>query len=260
MDFIIVGVAALIASLLTFFSGFGLGTMLTPVFFLFFEMEVAIAMTGIVHLLNNIFKFALVKRWVNFGVLLRFGLPSMLGAFIGAQLLFYLSDLDPFFKYKINFQEFTVTPVNMIIAFLLIFFVIFEAVPKFKNYQLGPKHLIPGGVLSGFFGGLSGHQGALRTMFLVKAGLSKEAFIATGISIACLVDLTRLTIYWSKLKTLNILENWEILSVAIVSAFLGAIIGKLALKKTTFRMIQITISILIVAIAVGLGSGLLSPF
>lgn len=44
-----------------------------------------------------------------------------------------------------------------------------------------PPHWLPlGGLLSGFFGGLSGNQGALRSAFLLKAGLSKEAFIATG--------------------------------------------------------------------------------
>jgi len=35
MEFIIVALFALFASLLTFFSGFGLGTILTPVFALF---------------------------------------------------------------------------------------------------------------------------------------------------------------------------------------------------------------------------------
>ncbi|MHB8259583.1 MAG: hypothetical protein ACYDCN_05425 [Bacteroidia bacterium] len=60
MELVIISTVALVASLLTFFSGFGLGTILTPVFVLFFPVEVAIALTGIVHLLNNFFKIALV--------------------------------------------------------------------------------------------------------------------------------------------------------------------------------------------------------
>ncbi|MCK7522012.1 MAG: hypothetical protein MZV64_32195 [Ignavibacteriales bacterium] len=35
MDLLIISIAALIASLLTFFTGFGLGTILTPVFVIF---------------------------------------------------------------------------------------------------------------------------------------------------------------------------------------------------------------------------------
>jgi uncharacterized membrane protein YfcA len=56
MELMILCLAALIASLLTFFSGFGLGTILTPVFAIFFPIEIAIALTGVVHFLNNIFQ------------------------------------------------------------------------------------------------------------------------------------------------------------------------------------------------------------
>lgn len=56
MELIILCLAALIASLLTFFSGFGLGTILTPVFAIFFPLEIVVALTGVVHFLNNIFK------------------------------------------------------------------------------------------------------------------------------------------------------------------------------------------------------------
>ncbi len=38
--------------------------------------------------------------------------------------------------------------------------------------------------MTGFFGGLSGMQGAMRSAFLAKSGLGKEAFIATGAVIA----------------------------------------------------------------------------
>jgi uncharacterized membrane protein YfcA len=59
MEIVAVSVVALLASLLTFFSGFGLGTILTPVMVFFFPIEVAIALTGVVHFTNNIFKLIL---------------------------------------------------------------------------------------------------------------------------------------------------------------------------------------------------------
>ena len=61
MELFVIAAVALIASLLTFFSGFGLGTILTPVLVIFFPVEIAIALTGIVHLLNNFFKIAISK-------------------------------------------------------------------------------------------------------------------------------------------------------------------------------------------------------
>ncbi len=67
MELLIVCAAALVASGLTLFSGFGLGTLLMPVFALFVPLELAVAMTAVVHLANNLFKVGLLGRradWV----------------------------------------------------------------------------------------------------------------------------------------------------------------------------------------------------
>jgi uncharacterized protein len=50
-------------------------------------------------------------------------------------------------------------------------------------------------VLSGFFGGLSGNRGALRSAFLLKLGLKKEVFIGTGVVAAVVVDMAHLLVY-----------------------------------------------------------------
>ena len=53
---IVIGLVAFGVSLLTLFSGFGLGTLLLPAFAVFFPIEVAVASTAIVHAANNLFK------------------------------------------------------------------------------------------------------------------------------------------------------------------------------------------------------------
>jgi uncharacterized membrane protein YfcA len=62
VDLFVVCFAALVASALTLFSGFGLGTLLMPVVALFFPLDLAIAMTAMVHLANNLFKIGLLGR------------------------------------------------------------------------------------------------------------------------------------------------------------------------------------------------------
>ena len=79
------------ASMLTFFSGFGLGTMLLPVFLLFFPIDLAIAMTAVVHFLNNIFKTGLIGGQAVRDVVLKFGIPALVFAFFGAKVLAYLA-------------------------------------------------------------------------------------------------------------------------------------------------------------------------
>ncbi len=256
-EIIIVCIAAFLASILTFFSGFGLGTLLMQVFALFFPVEVAIALTGVVHFANNLFKMALVGKHTDRQVLLHFGIPALFAAFAGAWLLMQISGFQPLFSYHLGEKQFEVTPVKLVIAVLLLFFSLFEVIPQFQKIQFGKNKLILGGILSGFFGGLAGIQGALRSAFLIKAGLSKEAYIATGVVIASLVDVTRLSVYAERFTSSGLHENVGLLVSAIASAILGALIGKKLLKKITLGFVQIFVAVMLVLIALALGAGLI---
>ena len=257
MDFIVIGFAAFFTAILTFFSGFGLGTILAPVFAIFFPIDVAIALTGVVHFTNNVFKIFLVGKQTNKTVLLRFGIPAIIAAFAGAWLLMRITALPSLFEYSLWGKSFEVTPVKVIIALILIVFSLFEILPSVQKWQFGKDKLILGGVLSGFFGGLSGIQGALRSAFLIKSGLSKEAYIATGVVIASLVDFTRLSVYASRFAAAHLHENIALLATATLAAIAGALIGKKLLKKVTQRSIQLLVAIMLVFISLALGLGII---
>ena len=139
----------------------------------------------------------------------------------------------------------------------MIFFALMEIIPMLKEIKFDSNKLYIGGILSGFFGGLSGHQGALRSSFLLKAGLNKEAFVATGVIIACLVDLTRLSVYFSKFLSVGLSDKIHYLVVAILSAFIGAYFGKKLLKKSTLNLVQFLVSVFIIVLALLLGAGII---
>lgn len=256
-EIIIICLAAFFTSILTFFSGFGLGTILMPVFALFFPVDVAIALTGVVHFANNLFKMAIVGKMADKWVLIRFGIPAILASFIGAWLLIKITVLPSLFQYEMWGRKFEITPVKLIIAALLMFFSLFEIMPRFRKLQFRENKLILGGVLSGFFGGLAGIQGALRSAFLIKSGLSKEAYIATGVIIASLVDFTRLSVYASRFTTSNLHENLTLLISATAAAIAGAFIGNKLLKKITLHFIQVVVAVMLVIISVALGLGII---
>ena len=174
MEVAVVCVAAFIVAGVTFFSGFGLGTLLMPIFALFFPIELAISMTAIVHLLNNVLKLFLVGRYVDRYVMLQFGIPALLAAFLGPWVLAYLSDPSPFMHYQFLGYDFDIMPIKLVIGSLLIVFTLLELAGTERELVFDKPFLPLGGVLSGFFGGFSGHQGALRSAFLIRAGLSKE--------------------------------------------------------------------------------------
>jgi len=207
MEYVVICLVAFLTSILTFFSGFGLGTILLPAFALFFPIELSVALTGVVHFFNNIFKLFLVGKNASKSVILYFGLPAVLAAIIGAYLLINITNISPLYTYTFGSKIFEITTVKMVIASLLIVFALFELAPFFKRLKFSNKHLPLGGFLSGFFGGLSGHQGALRSAFLINVGLTKEAFIGTTVVISCFVDFTRLSIYSTNFLQLG-LNYW----------------------------------------------------
>lgn len=257
MGIVIISFAAFATALLTFFSGFGLGTILMPVFAIFFPVDVAIALTGVVHFLNNLFKIVLVGGRADKTVLVRFGIPAVLASFGGAWLLLQITELPSLYEYRLGEKIYEITPVKLTIAFLLAIFAVTEISPSVRKLQFAKNKLVLGGVLSGFFGGLTGIQGAIRSAFLIKSGLSKEAYIATGVVIACLVDFTRLSVYAARFAASGLHENLVLLVVATLSAMTGAFIGNKLLKKITLRFIQVLVAAMLIIVSLALGSGLI---
>jgi len=244
-------------SLLTFYSGFGLGTLLTPVMMLFFPFDTAIALTGIVHLFNNLLKFVLVKKHINWQVFIKFGLPAILFAFIGSFTLLLTVHLPTLASYQLLGKSCKIEPMKLLISFLLIIFTLMDFITKLKNIAFDKKYLSLGGALSGFFGGLSGNQGALRSVFLIKAGLSKEAFVATGVAISTAVDMTRLSVYFNRLSNINTQSNLMTLLFALSGALLGTWIGNRLLKKITMHNVQLITTYFLIFISILLGIGII---
>lgn len=257
MAYLVISVVAVVASGLTFFSGFGLGTLLLPAFALFVPVEQAIAMTAVVHLVTSLVKAALVGRQADRATLLRFGLPAIVAALAGAWLLGKLSAAEPLLEYQAFGRTFTVLPVKLAIGILLAAFALIEVLPWFRGLAFSPRFMPLGGALSGFFGGLSGMQGALRAAFLARAGLTAESFVATSAVIACLVDLSRLGVYAGKVGAVWRDLDWPLLATAMVAAVAGAFIGKRFLAGMKMETVQRLVAGLLVLVAAGLVSGVL---
>lgn len=262
MDFVIVGVAALFVSGLTLFSGFGLGTILMPVFALFFPLEVAVAATAVVHGANNIFKIAVVGKHADRTLVVRFGVPAILAAFAGAAALGYVSHLGEIARYAIGGRTAVITPIKLVMGVLMLGFACFELLPQLRALKFDRRYLLLGGLLSGFFGGFSGHQGALRSAFLAKVGISTEAFVGTNALIGFMVDMARIATYAATFlmaKAANPIgpEQWPLILTGTLAAFLGVLAGKRFLHKITMATIQTLTGGLLVVIALALATGVI---
>lgn len=259
---LVVGVVALGASALSLISGFGLGTLLLPAFALFFPVPVAVAATAVVHVAHNLFKLGLLVREARPPILLAFGVPAALAAFPGAALLTRLSEAAPLARWQLGPLEGELTPVALVTGLLIFVFGLLEGAGPLDRLPLARRWLPLGGALSGFLGGLSGHQGALRAAFLQPLGLPPPAWAGTQAALAVMVDAARITVYGAAFLAgpLGALaggqERW-LVGIAVLCAFAGAFVGRRLVPKVTLQGVRRLTSVLLVGIGLGLASGLL---
>ena len=260
--YIAVSLAALIAAGLTLYSGFGLGTLLLPVFALFFPAEMAVVATAMVHGANNVFKVSLLGRYADREVVLKFGLPAIAAAVLGALALGWFALSESSLTIEVNEEVFSeITPVKLVIGLLMIGFALFELLPRFRVLEFDRRYLPLGGLLSGFFGGLSGHQGALRSAFLAKAGLTTERFVGSNAAIGFLVDLTRISVYVGLFSAagghVSEFSGWPLVITGAVSAFCGVLLGKRFLHKVKMTSVQTLVGMLLFGVGLALVTGIL---
>ncbi|OGP82565.1 MAG: hypothetical protein A2Z08_06255 [Deltaproteobacteria bacterium RBG_16_54_11] len=260
MEYIVVCLVALFVSGLTLFSGFGLGTLLMPAFAMFFPVPTAIAATAVVHLGNNLFKLALVGRKANWSVVVRFALPGAAAAMAGAALLNVFAGLPPLWSYQLGARRHEIAAIELVIGALIVGFAILDLLPRFNKLSFNRRYLPLGGMISGFFGGLSGLQGALRSAFLIKAGLDKESFIGTGIVSAIIVDAARLLVYGLGFyagSLSHIAPGMRgLILAATLAAFVGSFTGTWLMKKITLHAIQIIVGVMLIVVGAGMAGGL----
>jgi len=251
---------ALVVAALTLVSGFGLGTLLMPAFALFFPIEIAVAATAVVHLANNLFKLSLIARWARWGVVAGFGAASALGAFAGAWVLTTLASGHALAEYDLAGKTCRVTVTGLVVGAMIVVFGALEFSERLERVRIPPRLVIVGGLASGFFGGLSGHQGALRSAFLLRAGMTKEQLVGTRAACAVIVDLARLLVYgiafigadWSALSAG---EVPAMVLAASLAAFAGSVVGVRLVRSVTMVFVRRFVGVALLAVGAAIAAG-----
>ena len=222
MSYLVVTVVAFVASGLTFFSGFGLGTLLLPAFALFFSAELAVAMTAAVHFLNSLFKPTSLPAMPTSALSLASGCRRSPPRSWERRPWSGPSGGGPSTIPRVLGREAHVTAVKLVVGLQ------HRRAPAAVARRLLLEVFAAAGAAGRgaerLFGGLSGMQGALRSAFLVRAGLSTQAFIGrTGVVVASLVDLSRLGVCTRRaLAQESASIDYGLLSLAVLAALSGS--------------------------------------
>lgn len=212
-DFVLI-VAGLLAGAIAAVTGFGIGSLLTPVLALQVDTRLAVAAVSIPHLIGTSLRFGLMHGGVDRRVLWSFGLTSAAGGLAGAVLGGVASNRW----------------LTILFGVLLLFAAVSEITGLARRMHFRGWVAWIAGALSGLLGGLVGNQGGIRSAALIGFDLRKEMFVGTATAIALFVDGARVPIYlYTQHEEIRGVLLWIVL--AIVSVVAGTLLGSRTLGR-----------------------------
>jgi uncharacterized membrane protein YfcA len=230
-----VALAGLLAGLIAAISGFGIGSLLTPVIAYHVDTRLAIAAVSIPHLVGTAQRFWSMRRSIDRQLLLEFGITSALGGLAGALA-----------HGRLNSSALTI-----IFGLLLLFTAFAELTGWMRRVRWGRSFGWIAGALSGFLGGLVGNQGSIRTAGLLAYDISPSAFVATATTVALIVDGARMPVYMVT-QGRDVIGLWPTLAVATMFVVLGTAIGIRLLPRLRTSLFRRTVAILLAALGIGM--------
>jgi uncharacterized protein len=225
--------ASLVAGAIAAISGFGIGSILTPVLSTQIDTKVAVAVVSIPHVIGTLVRFIRLRRHVNRRVAFTFGIASAIGGLGGAVLNAYVSG----------------PTLGYILGTLLVFAGLSGISGFADRIQLrGPLSWI-GGFVSAALGGLVGNQGGIRSAAMLGFHLTKESFVATATAIALVVDGARVPVYLVSQHE-EMLSLWPIMLLSTVGVVAGTLAGSRLLKRIPAATFKRIVAALVLALGI----------
>jgi uncharacterized protein len=230
MDAVIayIAILTLLASVVGTFTGFGISTIMMPVLLIFLPLPQTLLLVGIIHWFGDVWKMLFFRHGIRWKLLVGFGIPGVIASFIGASLSLTI-------------------PHDLLSRALGIFLVVYVAYlylhPAFRLGQSMPV-AAAGGASSGFFAGIFGIGGEIRTVFLSAFNLEKAVYLATAGAIALVIDSSRLITYMAGGTILPQPLLYGLMAF-IPASLVGAVLGREVVNKIPQERFRVAISVFI---------------
>ena len=229
----VVAAGALVAAGIASITGFGVGSILTPLFATRMELPVAVAAVSIPHLVATAQRFWVLRDRVDRRVLLGFGAASAVGGLAGALLL----------------QRFSTDLLARVFGAVVALGGIAELSGWMRRVRWSRPAAWIAGATSGVLGGLVGNQGSVRTAALLGFDIPRDSFVATATCIALFVDGARVPVYLATELDSIVELRWTI-ALASVAAVVGTLVGTRVLRRVPEAQFRRVVAVMLIAIGV----------
>ena len=231
----LVSIAGMVAAAIAAVTGFGIGSLLTPVLALETGTKLAVAAISIPHLVGTAQRFWILRRSVDRGVLLGFGIASAAGGLLGALVHVWVSS----------------RALSIVFGIVVAMAGVAELTGWMRRVRWGRRSAWIAGALSGALGGVVGNQGGIRTAALLGFAVPKESFVATATAIALLVDGARMPVYLFTERR-RLLLIWPIILTACVAVVIGTALGSRVLGRIPESAFRRVIAVLLIGLGLAM--------
>ena len=231
MHDLLLGVVATVAGAIASVTGFGIGSLLTPMFALRVPLKLAVAVVSVPHFIGTAIRFWMLRGKTDRRVLATFGLASAAGGLTGALLHARLG-----------------SPIlSAVFGALLLFVAVMQFTGAADRLRFGGAIALGAGALSGLLGGLVGNQGGIRSAGLLGFEMPKESFVATATAIGLLVDGARMPVYLAT-EGRETLQLALPMSIAIVGVVFGTVAGARVMRRVPERWFRRLVALVLAAL------------
>jgi uncharacterized membrane protein YfcA len=214
MSFVWIILAAVLGAGVAAVTGFGIGSILTPVVAFKTGMKLAVSVVAFPHFVATLVRFLKLRRHVDQRVFWTFGVMNAAGALIGALLHGAANS----------------SALKWLLAALLLFVGLLSVFGYAERMRFGRLVAWPAGAVSGLLGGLVGNQGGIRSAAMLGLNVEREAFVATATGIALIVDVARIPVYLYGDADAT-LKLWPAVVVATLACVVGTFAGAGVLSR-----------------------------
>lgn len=214
-------------------SGFGIGSIITPLLASRLGMGLAVPAVAIPHAAGTALRFFLLRQSLDRRILLTFGVASAIGGLAGAIMQMWMR--------------------GRILTIILAILLIFSGLTGLFGIKLQFRRRTAyvAGALSGMLGGLVGNQGGIRAGAMMGFDVSRHAFVATSTAVGLIVDGARVPVYLYHSGG-ELLSIWKLVAMMTAGVIAGTFAGRAVLGYLNEELFRRVVSGLILALGIWL--------
>ncbi len=233
-DNLLLTLLSFFTAIMTSIAGAGGGTVLLAAMLQFMNPSEAIPVHGVIQFTSNIARTLLLRKFVKWGIILKFSLTLPLGVYLGLEI----------------FQSFDAEDIKKLIGLFILIALILQNIKFIKNLIISSNWYYIVGLFTGVLNILVGVIAPLLAVIVKKSINEKKSIVGTLGYFGLVGNFTKIIGF--SLIGFSFLEYLDTFLLMIPATLLGSRIGQYLLDKISNKLFFYIFQIILIFLALRL--------